>query len=112
MPCNYTGQNVFILTLVYFGGAGVVLAVQKGKLCCSRGSSTWRKVIQCTHTASSTLGHTATTHCETAKGRPKQQAQFIFKSEFMVMSAFLKSMFNFDLGLLIVFVHLRSGDAA
>lgn len=70
------------------------------------------KVIQCTHTASSTLGHTATTHCETAKGRPKQQAQFIFKSEFMVMSAFLKSMFNFDLGLLIVFVHLRSGDAA
>lgn len=30
----------------------------------------------------------------------------------MVMSAFLKSMFNFDLGLLIVFVHLRSGDAA
>lgn len=58
------------------------------------------------------LGHTATTHCETAKGRPKQQAQFIFKSEFMVMSAFLKSMFNFDLGLLIVFVHLRSGDTA
>ena len=45
-------------------------------------------------------------------GRPKQRARFIFKSEFMVVSAFLKSVFNFDLGLLIVFAHLRSGDPA
>lgn len=37
LPCNYTGGDVFIPALVYFGGAGVVAAAQEGK-CCS-GSS-------------------------------------------------------------------------
>lgn len=45
LPCNYSGENVLILAVVYFGGAGVVLAAQKGKRCW-RSSSTWWKVIQ------------------------------------------------------------------
>lgn len=54
------------------------------------------------HRRSHHLGHTATAHCERARGKPKQQVQFIFNSKFTVMHALLKSVFglsNFDMGL-------------
>lgn len=49
------------------------------------------------HRRSHHLGHTATAHCERARGKPKQQVQFIFNSKFTVMHALLKSVFGLTL---------------
>lgn len=104
LPCNYTGQNVFILALVYFAGAGVVLAMQKGKRC-SRSSWTGWKVFQYTHTHKQHLGHTAPTHCETARGDQSNKLSLFSTQSFWSCLFCSKSMFsltNFELGQLII----------
>lgn len=80
-PQSLSTSCFFILLLVYFG-AGSVVAMQKGKRrsWVKSESVPWhRQHLECT--ASCTLWNSV--------GRPKQQIQMIFNSEFLVMPALL-----------------------
>lgn len=66
LPRSPTVQRVFILALVYFAGAGLVFAKQKGKRCSHRSWTGW-KVIQCPDTGSTYSARQAT-HCGPAGG--------------------------------------------